>query len=323
MKNTLETRLGIFFALVFLAAVFIVEILGGLEFLKSGTRLRARFNNIQELKAGDAVKMAGVQIGRVESIELAENQVEVVLKVNRKARVKTDSQAVVKFLGLMGQNYVAIDFGTATAPNASEGAMLATVEQPDLSMLMTKLDGVASGVEGLTKGLSGDNLSSLMGPFTDFFKENKEKFGMIIGNVQTISSQIASGQGTVGKLINDDTLYTSALGAVTNLNSTAGDVKEMVAQAKGMVAQINAGQGSLGKLVKDEKLYSETTEAMTNLKEVLQKVNQGQGTVGKLVNDDNMLKNMKLTLQKLDKATEGLEDQGPLSVIGIIAGKLF
>jgi phospholipid/cholesterol/gamma-HCH transport system substrate-binding protein len=202
--------------------------------------------------------------------------------------------------------------------------MLVTVEQPDLSMLMTKLDGVASGVEGLTKGLSGDNLSSLMGPFMDFFKENKDKFGAIIGNVQTISSQIASGQGTVGKLINDDNaLYASALGAVTNLNSTAGDVKEMVAQAKEMVAQINAGQGSLGKLVKDEKLYSETTEAMTNLKEVLQKVNQGQGTVGKLVNDDNMLKNMKLTLQKLDKATEGLEDQGPLSVIGIIAGKLF
>jgi phospholipid/cholesterol/gamma-HCH transport system substrate-binding protein len=323
MKNTLETRLGIFFALVFLAAVFIVEILGGLEFIKGGTRLRARFNNIQDLKAGDAVKMAGVQIGRVETIELAENQVEVVLKVNRKARVKTDSKAAVKFMGLMGQNYVAIDFGTATAPTVSEGDVLTTVEQPDLSMLMTKLEGVASSVEGLSKSFSSDNLSTLMGPFTDFFKDKKDQLGAIIGNVQTISSQIASSQGTMGMLINDKTLYTSALETVTNLNSTAGDVKEMVAQAKGMVAQINAGQGSLGKLVKDEKLYSETTEAMTNLKEVLQKVNQGQGTVGKLVNDDNMLKNMKLTLQKLDKATEGLEDQGPLSVIGIIAGKLF
>ena len=47
------------------------------------------------------------------------------------------------------------------------------------------------------------------------------------------------------------------------------------------------------------------------------------GSVGQLVNDDTFLKNAKLSLQKLDKATEGLEDQGPLSVLGIVAGSLF
>jgi phospholipid/cholesterol/gamma-HCH transport system substrate-binding protein len=62
---------------------------------------------------------------------------------------------------------------------------------------------------------------------------------------------------------------------------------------------------------------------MTNLKEILQKVNQGQGTVGKLVNDQEFYKNAKLTLQKLDKATEGLEDQGPLTIMGTLANCLF
>jgi phospholipid/cholesterol/gamma-HCH transport system substrate-binding protein len=62
---------------------------------------------------------------------------------------------------------------------------------------------------------------------------------------------------------------------------------------------------------------------MTNLKEILEKINQGNGTVGKLVNDQEFYKNAKLTLQKVDKATEGLEDQGPLSVIGILANGLF
>ena len=55
---------------------------------------------------------------------------------------------------------------------------------------------------------------------------------------------------------------------------------------------------------------------MTNLNQILQKVNQGQGTVGKLVNDQEFYKNAKLSLQKLDKAADGLEDTGPLSVIG-------
>src|SRR5260370_4043359 len=62
---------------------------------------------------------------------------------------------------------------------------------------------------------------------------------------------------------------------------------------------------------------------MTNLKEILQKINRGDGSVGKLVNDQEFYKNAKLILQKLDKATEGLEDQGPLSVLGIVGGKLF
>ena len=87
--------------------------------------------------------------------------------------------------------------------------------------------------------------------------------------------------------------------------------------------QVNAGQGSLGKLVKDEKLYNETTASMTNLKEILQKINNGQGSVGKLVNDQEFYKDAKLSLQKLDKATESLEDTGPLSLLGSLVTTLL
>ena len=55
----------------------------------------------------------------------------------------------------------------------------------------------------------------------------------------------------------------------------------------------------------------------------MEKINHGTATAAKLVNNQEFYKNAKLTLQKLDKATEGLEDQGPLSVVGIIAGGLF
>jgi phospholipid/cholesterol/gamma-HCH transport system substrate-binding protein len=68
--------------------------------------------------------------------------------------------------------------------------------------------------------------------------------------------------------------------------------------------------------VTDETLYNATTSSMTNLDQILLKINQGQGTVGKLVNDQEFYKNAKLSLQKLDKAADGLEDTGPLSVIG-------
>jgi phospholipid/cholesterol/gamma-HCH transport system substrate-binding protein len=60
---------------------------------------------------------------------------------------------------------------------------------------------------------------------------------------------------------------------------------------------------------------------MTNLNSILSKINQGQGSVGKLVNSPEFLDNAKLSLQKLDKAADGLEDTGPLSVIGIMASQ--
>jgi phospholipid/cholesterol/gamma-HCH transport system substrate-binding protein len=323
MKNTLETRLGIFVALAVIAAVVILEVIGGARFFKPGYRVHALFKNVQELKAGDPVKMAGVQIGQVEKIKLTNDEVKVTLKLNRDAELKSDSLATIKFTGLLGQNYVAIDFGKPNSPKLLEDALLPTAEQADLSSLMAKLDNVATGVENLTKSFTGDKIDNLLGPFTDFLKQNGPNLSATISNIQSVSSQIAKGEGTVGKLIFQDSLYTNALGAVTNLQEATAEIKTTIAEARKVVDQINAGQGTVGKLVKDEKLYTETTESMTNLKEILQKINRGEGSVGPLVNDPSFYKNAKMTLQKIDKATEELEDQGPLSVISMFANKLF
>lgn len=127
----------------------------------------------------------------------------------------------------------------------------------------------------------------------------------------------------MGKLIYEDSLYTAALSTVTNLSSTADDVRQLVSDAQATVADVRAGKGTVGRLMTDETLFAEVTEAATNLREVMQKINRGQGTVGKAINDDALINNAKLTLQKLDKATEGLEDQGPLTVLGILVNPLF
>ena len=316
MKNSLETRLGVFIVLVVFAAFFIMETLGGMESIHGGYRLNALFDTVQDLKVGSSVKIAGVEIGRVEKIALDGNKVRVTMKIHSGAVVKTDSKAVIKFTGLMGQNFVAIDFGTPDAPRAVGGAVLVTEEQPDLNAIMTKLDGATTGIQNLTKSFTPDTINNLMGPLVDFVKQNSGHISGAISNIENISGQIASGEGTVGKLIYSDSLYNSALVTVTNLQDTVVDVRQVV-------NGISGGKGTIGRLVTDETLYSETAASMTNLNQILQKINQGQGTVGKLVNDQEFYKNAKLTLQKVDKATDGLEDQGPLSVLGIMANNLF
>lgn len=323
MRNTLETRLGLFFALAVVAALLIFEMIGGLDFFRGGYMVRAQFENIQELKPGDPVKMAGVEIGRVDDISLRSNKVEVVLNLTKPEQVRTDSKATIKFVGMMGQNYVSVQFGSPSAPQVEENALLETTEQADLSTIMTKLDNVAEGVQDLTQSFSGDTINNLLGPFTDFLKENSPRLSTILANFESISAQVARGEGTVGRMIREDVLYETTLGTLTNLSSATDEIKLTIAEARTVVDRINAGQGTLGKLTQDEALYNETTAAMTNLREVLQKINQGEGSVGKLVNDESMFRNVKLTLQKVEKATEGLEDQGPMSVLGIAVNSLF
>lgn len=328
MKNTLETRLGLFVALAVLAAAIILEMVGGVELFRPGYHIHALFNSAQELKEGDRVKMAGVEIGRVERIRLdeANKKVRVTMKV-RKDAVKEGSIATIKFTGLLGQNFVAIDFGAPSARPLKDDQTIDTAEQADLSAMMQKLDSVAGNIENITKSFTGVKIDNLVGPLIDFVEHAKGPLTATITNLQSISydlsSQISQGKGTMGKLIKDETLYNSALAAVINLQSTSVEIKQTVAEARKIVDQINSGEGTVGKLVKDDTLYRETTASMTNLKEILQKVNQGQGTVGKLINDQEFYKNAKMTLQKLDKATEGLEDQGPLSVMGILVNNLF
>ena len=324
MKNSLETKLGYFVVLVVFAAWIIMETLGGMEMLRGGKHINALFNTAQELKVGDSVKMAGVEIGRVEKIALADadEKVKVTMKLHPDAVVKIDSTATIKFTGLMGQNFVAISFGSQSAPVAIDGAVLVTEEQPDLNAVMAKLNDAATGLDNFGKSFSGTKIDDLLGPLLDFVKQNSGNIGGAISNIDNITTQIASGQGTVGRMIYTDQLYDSALTTVSNLQDTAASARDVLSTAKSVINGVAAGQGTIGKLVTDETLYNATTASMTNLNQILLRINQGQGTIGKLVNDQEFYKNAKLALQKLDKAADGLEDQGPLSVIGILAGPL-
>jgi phospholipid/cholesterol/gamma-HCH transport system substrate-binding protein len=285
MKNSLETRLGIFVALAVIAAIVIIEMVGGADIFQRGYRVNAQFDTVQELKVGDSVKMAGVEIGRVEKIELADGKVAVTMKLHPDAVVKTDSQAVIKFAGLMGQNFVSISFGTPDAPKAVDGAVLESVEQPDLSTIMAKLDKAAGGIANVANSFSGDSINNLLGPLTDLIKQNSTRISATLSNMESISSQIASGQGTVGKVIYQEQLYTSALSTVTNL-------QDAVTQAKQLVNGISSGQGTLGKLATDDALYSNLRDASANVRDATAKLNSNTGSAGKFFSDPAFYDNM-------------------------------
>ena len=323
MKNSLETRLGIFFALVFVAAFVLFEMVGGGRLFDSGIPIKARFNSAGDLKVGDPVKLAGVDIGRVQAIRIADGKVEVSMTVEPAAGVRTDSKASIKFTGMMGQNFMAIDFGNPASPVASTGALLESREQPDLAAIMSKLESAADGMQNMTKSFSGEDFTKLLGPMTDMIKDNQPRIASILSNLDSVTTGINKGEGTLGRLLKQDTLYVQTLQAVTNLIASTEDLKLTLSTTRQMMADMNSGKGTIGRLLVDDSLFRETTNMITNLREVAEKLNRGNGTVSQLINDDAFLRNLKLTLQKVEKATETLEDAGPLLVIGTAAGSIF
>ncbi|MFM8877936.1 MAG: MlaD family protein [Verrucomicrobiota bacterium] len=323
MKNSLETRLGIFFARVFVAAFVLFEMVGGGRFFAAGIPIKARFNTAGDLKVGDPVKLAGVDIGRVQAIRIADGKVEVSMTVEPAAGVRTDSRASIKFTGLMGQNFVGIDFGKLESPVVSTGAVLESREQPDMAAIMAKLESAADGMQNMTKSFSGEEFTKLLGPMTDMIKDNQPRIASILSNIDSMTTGMNKGEGTMGRLMKEDTLYVQTLQAVTNLIASTEDLKVTLSNARQMVSDMNSGKGTIGRLLVDDSLFRETTNMLTNLRQVAEKINRGDGTVGKLLNDDAFLRNLKLTLQKVEKATETLEDAGPLQVIGTSAGSIF
>ena len=62
---------------------------------------------------------------------------------------------------------------------------------------------------------------------------------------------------------------------------------------------------------------------IANLRSVSDKISRGEGTLGKLLGDDSMLRDMQSIMKKADRALDGLDDTGPISAVGVVAGGLF
>src|ERR1700691_102323 len=125
-------RLGAFIVATLAILVAGIFIIGGKQYLFSSTyRLKAQFDDVVGLDAGGDVRVGGVHVGTVEDIVLPHRpgeKVTVVMDLGKSTRqiVKQDSVASIETEGLLGNQYLAISFGSAAAAGVRDGDMLAS-----------------------------------------------------------------------------------------------------------------------------------------------------------------------------------------------------
>jgi phospholipid/cholesterol/gamma-HCH transport system substrate-binding protein len=322
-------RIGLFFILgVALVWATFETLSGGSLFHAQGYRVTAAFDDLKELKQGDEVRMAGVRIGSVDQTELKGRQAEAVLLIDPGVKIASDATAQIDMSGLIGNNYIAIDLGTAGAPPLAPGAEIRTASTPDLNTIMSELGTLGQKLDGALSSLSvalngkGPN-GGLFQQLNSLIADNSGKISATLTNLQEITDKINRGQGTMGKLINDPDLHDQLLASVAQIKAAAAQARQFVASAQSIVNQVKSGQGALGTLVYDPQTAANIKVAVQNLREVSDKLAKGEGTLGKLINDDGLYVAAKGTLTKANRALDGLNDSGPISAVGVVANSLF
>lgn len=140
------------------------------------------------------------------------------------------------------------------------------------------------------------NLDRLTADLGTVVSENRENLRDSIANLRDGTAKLSkaleeagglfadarSPDGTLGRLLKDDTLYR--------------DLDDAVSGLKTVVGRLEKGEGTLGKLVNDDALYTGLQGSVENLRTITDKINQGQGTLGKLVNDKSVHENLNSTL---------------------------
>jgi phospholipid/cholesterol/gamma-HCH transport system substrate-binding protein len=320
---TNEQRIGIFFVVGLVLLFVAIELTLGLGLFKRRYALYATFHDVQGLDTGADVRLAGIKAGRVDSLRIDKGIVIVKMSVDSRFEVKKDSVARLDFRALSGDRFIALSLGTPTAKRAEPGDTLEGETPASFADVVDKMSTVAESVTKLTDDLDR-NSERLLGNLADLLQENRQALGDTAQHLASITGKLDRGTGTLGLLLNDSTLYDRVTG-------TMGDVRQSVQNLGTVAHDLAQGKGTLGKLVsEDGGLYAQVRETVDSLNEtarnaaeITDRMRAGEGTVGKALTDDGLYTEAQDTLRTVNRATQSVEDQSALSLLGTIVTSLF
>ena len=283
-----QLRVGIFVLLAIGILVFLVlNASGDINPFSKKLHLKARFADANGLREGSEVRLAGVRVGKVETIRLLPPsdvpnapRVEATMTIDStidgqpaNVRIRSDSTAQQGSPSLLGNEMlINITPGTAVGQPVSEGAILPSSSSNTVNDFATSGTDLAQRLSKLSDEISG-----------------------IVGDVK-------EGKGTVGRLFNDEALY-------NNLNATIRETEDVM-------RQVRSGNGSAGRFINDPALYENANQIAIQFKTIADDLRAGRGSAGKLLRDDEFYTRINRTADRIDRSVEQLN----LMVADINAG---
>src|SRR6202049_3010637 len=179
-------RLGAFIIAALTILVSGIFIIGGKQYLFTPTcRLSAQFGSVVGLDSGAEVRVGGVRSGSVRSVDLPSkptDKITVRMDLDRSTHniIKQDSIATIETEGLLGNEYVAISFGSAKGAEVADDGTISSEPPLEMSALIKKADLILDSSQAALSNVT-----------------------VATANLSSISGKIDKGQGTLGALVND------------------------------------------------------------------------------------------------------------------------
>ena len=271
----IETLVGLFSFAVLAALFMLTVVLSRDAFLRKSHPVEILFQDVMGLRVGDSVNSRGVVVGKVQEMELRSDGVLVRANLTQDVPLHADYKIEVLSSSVLGGRYLNLDPGT---PDAAV-----------LDKIPDRLTGAPTTdlIDSATR-LVQDIRTALNDGIIDDFKAT-------MSNIRNISDDIATGDGTLAKLIHDGQLH--------------DDIAATVADLRGIGDRLAAGEGTLGKLLSsDDQLYTDLSAAIADLRTIGDRLAAGEGTLGKLLSsDDQMYQDLSATISSLRGVGERLE----------------
>jgi phospholipid/cholesterol/gamma-HCH transport system substrate-binding protein len=289
-----ELKIGVMaVAALLLTAMLIIAVGGASGFAWERYDLKANFGNVQGLKAGAIVRVAGVEVGKVTKVQLAATGVDVHLSIKKenRSRVTTDSYASIGAMSLLGEPLIDVSPATTGTP-LKDGDSIRSKKPP--SQLSDVAETANEGIVEATALLK--DIREGKGSVGKLFSEDKlyNDLTAFVDSANAVTASINKGRGTIGKLTNDPKAYEELQASLANLRE--------------MTRKINAGEGSLGQLLKDDKLAKSLTAVSSNFEQVSGRLTRNDNTAGKLLTEKALYDKLDSTVNRLDELTRNLNE---------------
>lgn len=366
---TMEITVGAFIFMILLGLGIFTIVVSQRSIFKTYYDYQVEFHDVAGLREGENVYSRGLMIGKVGGIEFVEDSdgVRVDLRLDKPLRLKEDYQVEISESSLLGGRRVAIIEGSVDSPllpesefNQLRGELPGDVMKEALATVRTIRESVVSSgiienIQRFTEDLVQMSAAVNTGSGTvhsllydgALYSEASE----LAASLNTISTRLSSGQGTIGRLLDPDRdILDEMMGDITltmsNLNMAVANVRNLTDKAaagEGLIGRMfndneplytnlvaasvsirniaesfESSDGTLGRLINDPTLYDNLMETSASLKSIAERVNTGEGSLAKLLNDEDLYKDAQGLVNEARATIDDLRETSPITTFSSI-----
>ena len=225
-------KLLTFFAVCTLLTAYLAFTIGNIHLFQHTYRLTATFDDATGLLRADNVKVAGVVVGRVDSVKIDQGRAQVAFSVNDSVKVPADSQVAIRWRNLIGERYLYIYPGTTSTVLRNGDRVQRTRSVVDVGELFNRLGPIVQAIDP-------KQVNTFLDAIVQALDGNSDKIRESIDSLAVIAQSLGSRDQAIGRLVD-------------NVNTVAGAINDRDAQIRTV----------LDNLVAISRTFSQNTDVL-------------------------------------------------------------